>query len=112
MITLSGHKKGDTYLGLGPITVQINSIPLNLSGASIRMQIRKQKEWASYAHEWNTESGTISILNPLSGEFFVESGIIDVPAHNYYFDIEITTNDGRVITPIEGTWEILSDVTR
>ena len=109
---ISGHKAGDTWLGLSA-QIFLNGSPFNISGALIRMQIRKEKSWPSYAYEWSSTGNSILIIDQgTGGSFYICSGIVDVPARNYYYDIELQMPDGQVITPVEGTWDIQETVTR
>lgn len=111
-MNISGHKAGDTWYGLSG-QILLNGEPLNISGALVRMQIRKEKSWPRYAYEWSTTGNTIQLIdNGTGGSFYIVSGVVDVPANNYFFDIEMQLPDGQIITPVEGTWEIQETVTR
>lgn len=103
-------KKGDTFSGIR-FTVNINDVPADLTDASIRMQLRTQPLHPT-AHEMSTEGGQIEISNAEAGEFEIIEQIIDFPAYNYYYDIEITFANGVVKTYIEGKLPISQDITR
>lgn len=108
-ITLPEHKKGDTFNGQ-QFTLNINGSPADLTGASIRMDLRKVKT-GPYVLRLSTDNGGISILVPVSGIFQINPQIIDVQAATYFYDIETTFQDGTVKTYIDGTWLISQDVT-
>ena len=103
--------QGDTWQGL---TVQflISSVPVNLTGASILMQLRKTFCDSTVALEFSTGNSTIVIDNPLTGHFSVEPIIISINPRQYVYDIQVTLASGRVITIIEGNFTITPTVTR
>lgn len=104
------HINGDTFNGV-TFTVSVNSTPLNLTDAVIKMQARTSS--GALALELNTTDSEIEIITPLSGIFSVKEQIISVTdAGKFNYDIQITLSDGTVKTYIEGTWQILPSVTR
>lgn len=103
--------QGDTWEGF-TAEFLINNVAVDLTGALIRMQLRKGYCDSVVALEFSTEDGTILIDSPLNGEFSVEPRIIDITAKQYVYDLEVTLQDGRVITIIQGKFTILPTVTR
>jgi hypothetical protein len=102
------HYKGDTFEGK-VFTITVNGSPAGLLGATIKMDLRKdKKETTPLTLRLSTESG-ITILGEDS--FQIDPQIIDIPAKEYVHDIEITYANGDIKTYIEGTWKILQDVT-
>lgn len=103
--------QGDTWQGL---TCQflIDDVAVNLTGALIKMQLRKTVCDTAVALEFTTEDASIVIDNPLTGHFSVEPRIIDIPAKKYAYDIEVTLSSGRVVTIVEGNFTITATVTR
>lgn len=113
------HRRGDTWLGIPEISINIGTEPLNLDGAVIRMQVRRNPDAKDIIMEWSTEDNTIEILNNEEGKFRVNGRVIDILAGKYYYDIEINTlttlplpDNRRIITVLGGSWEIIRDVTR
>ena len=103
------HIKGDTMQAVN-FTVTVNSSALDLTGATIKMDLRTsngnlRKRFSS------VDDDGISITNAAGGVFSVLEQIIDVPAMTYNYDIEITLSDDTVNTYISGTWTILQDQT-
>jgi hypothetical protein len=103
------HIKGDTMQAVN-FTVTVNASPLNLTGATIKMDLRTsngnlRKRFSS------VDDDGISITNAAGGVFSVIEQIIDVPAMTYKYDIEITLADDSVRTYIAGTWTITQDQT-
>lgn len=113
-ITLPVHYRGDTLADI-VITYQSSDgqtvTPVDLTGASIRMQLRK-KAGANIIHEWSTTAASIVITDAPNGVFTIAAGVLDVPAYAYRFDIEVTLADGTVATPVAGTLEVKEDITR
>lgn len=105
------HKRGDSWGGWPEVTINLNAAPLDLTGSSILLQVRKSPTAPEVAAEWATGDG-ITILDPEAGQFAVEGRIIDLLAGTYVYDVELTLASGRVLTPIYGTFEILTDVSR
>lgn len=110
-LTLPDHIKGDTFPGQ-QFTVLVNEAPLPLAGAVITMDLRKDERANSErVLRLSTTLGTISIINAAGGVFQINKQIIDIPAKQYNYDIEIVLANGDVKTYISGTWTILQDIT-
>lgn len=106
------HLNNDTFEGIS-FTVVYNTVPLDLTGASIAMQLRSKKTSDTAALTLTTENESIVITNPSGGIFQIKKQIISVTTPGlFFYDIQITLQDGTVNTFIEGTWKILQDVTR
>ena len=104
------HYKGDTFKQI-PMVYKLNGTPQNLTGAVIRMQLRKEKDGVSYLVLTSVASAGITITNAVNGEFKINTQIIDIQAGNYVYDIEF--NIGGVIeTLIKGDFILTNDVTR
>jgi len=105
------HIKGDTFNGI-LFTVTINSAPLDLTDAELNMDLRLTPDTPVIAEHFDSEGNGITIdANPATGNFTFNAQIIDIPADNYYYDIEVTFPSGSVKTYIGGRWNILQDVT-
>jgi len=102
------HIKGDTFIGT-QFTVVVNEVPLDLTGASIKMILRKS---AKAPASLTLEIGSgITVADAPGGVFNINEQIIDIPAFKYLYDIEITLSNGDVKTYIGGTFQILQDIT-
>ena len=104
------HIKGDTYGGTS-FTITVNTIPLDLTGASIKMSLKSNKSTSKSDLDLTTANNRIKIVTAASGIFQVPSQVIDLPAGLYYYDIQITLANKSVKTYIEGQWKILQDIT-
>jgi len=98
-------KRGDTFKQTD-FQININSVPLDLTDAVIKMQLRKEAG-APIALE-----PTITIFNPTNGEFCIDEQIINIQACVYKYDIELTQVSGEVDTWVGGLFEITDDITR
>ena len=104
------HYKGDTFKQV-LMVYKVNGIAQNLTGAIIRMQLRKEKDGVSYLELTSVANAGITITDAVNGAFKINTQIIDINAGNYIYDIEF--NIGGVIeTLIKGDFIITNDVTR
>lgn len=104
------HYKGDTFKQI-PMVYKLNGAPQDLTGAVIRMQLRKEKDGVSYLELTSVASAGITITDAVNGSFKINTQIINIQAGNYIYDIEF--NIGGVIeTLIKGDFIITNDVTR
>ena len=100
------HIKGDTFQGVG-FLVKVNDE--NLPIAAVKMELKTSKSAAAALTLQNGSGITLSDITV--GQFTIDNQIIDIPAANYIYDIEITTQSGEVHTYISGTWRIVQGVT-
>jgi hypothetical protein len=107
---LPTHITGDTFRGV-TFSVTLNASPLDLTGAAVRMQVRRSKESDEALLDLKQAAG-ITVTDAAAGEFQIDEQIIDLPEGNHYYDIEFTLANGKRHTYIVGRWQILQDVTR
>jgi len=104
------HYKGDTFKQI-PMVYKLNGTPQDLTGAIIRMQLRKEKDGVSYLELTSVDDAGITITDALNGAFKINEQIIDIQSGNYIYDIEFNIN-GVIETLIKGDFIITNDVTR
>jgi hypothetical protein len=109
--TIPPALRGDTWPGIASITITVSGVPVSLSAASIKMQLREDLD-APVALELSTNNGGIVITNPLGGTFQIPPQIINIPFDTYNYDIQVTYPTGVVTTYITGTWQITPDITQ
>lgn len=97
--------RNDTFEEV-PFEIKKNNVPVNLTGATIRMQLRK------IAGGTIAFSPALTVTNASSGLFKINKQIIPIDAYNYLYDIEIAFSDGTVKTWISGEFLIKNDITR
>jgi hypothetical protein len=101
---------GDTWEG-SQCTVTVNSSPLNLTGATIRIDFRATPN--SIALMTLTTTSGITLTTPASGIFNINQiKKMPLPEGRYYYDVEITLADGTVKTYQYGTMIVGQDISR
>jgi len=109
--TIPPALRGDTWPGITSITIQTSGVPVSLSAASIKMQLREDID-SPVALELSTSNGLIVVTNPVGGTFQIPPQIISIPFGTYNYDIQVTFPTGIVTTYITGTWQITPDITQ
>lgn len=104
------HRRGDTWDGINSIGISVNSVSVNLSNATITMELRSDYD-APVTFSLSTTTSTIFILPSLSA-FTIPPVLIDISPATYLYDIQIIYPSGIVKTYMEGKWEIYFDITK
>lgn len=106
------HIKGDTFDEVN-FELKINDAIVNLTGATIRMQLRTNVNDVTPALSLTSVANAgITINAPTLGQFKINQQIIDIAIGNYLYDIQITYSSGVVKTYIKGTFTITQEITR
>jgi hypothetical protein len=105
------HKRGDTFEAVN-FAMLVNSVALNLTGCTLRMQLRKEYGGVIFLSLTSVASAGITITSAATGLFRINKQIINLDAFNYIYDIELIKADGTVKTYISGNFYITNDVTR
>ena len=100
------HKKGDTFSGT--FEVEQSNIPVDLTGYTIKMQLRATPNNPLIAFDFKD---SLEIHDPVNGLFQINDVDIDIPARLYYYDIEFT-KDGVVQSSETYKFIIIQDITR
>jgi len=99
-------KRGDTFWAV-QFQIVINSLPLDLTDAIIKMQVRKDAGTPIIFEP------TITITNASTGSCEIDEQIFNVCAGVYKYDIEFQLPSGEVKSDwIYGIFEITNDITR
>jgi hypothetical protein len=106
---IPAHRRGDTWEGIGSITINYNNNPIDLTNAIIKMEVREGIDSPAVI-TFTSEDNTILKNDAANGIFSIPGTIIDIPFGKYIYDIQIATLE-KTKTYIGGTWEIVSDVT-
>ena len=95
------------------LTYARNGSPVDLTGATIRMQLRQAIDERRIALDLSVgkEAGII-VSDAENGVFQIPAQVIDLLPHRYVYDIEIALSTGAVHTVMQGSWEIIQTVTR
>jgi len=106
------HIKGDTFDEVA-FQLKINDSAVNLTGAVIKMQLRKcYTDTTAALSLTSVSSAGITITNASEGRFKINTQIIDIEVYNYVYDIQITLSSGVVKTYVQGGFNITNEVTR
>ena len=105
------HIQGDTFEAVNFAVVK-NAVPVNLTGAVIKMQVKKECAGLNILSFSTVGSAGLTITNAVAGLFKINKQIINIPEFNYIYDIEITFLNGDVKTWIEGNFVVKCDITR
>ncbi len=106
------HIKGDTFDEVA-FQLKINEEVVDLTGATIKMQLRKNYSDTSAALSLTSVSSAgITITNAAEGRFKINTQIIDIEVYNYVYDIQITLSSGVIKTYVQGGFNITNEVTR
>ena len=106
------HTKGDTFNEVA-FEVKKNGTAINLTGATIRMQLRKNySDTAAILSFTSVGSAGITITTAASGLFKINAQIIDIEVYNYVYDIQFTLASGEVKTYVKGGFNVTPEVTR
>ena len=106
------HIKSDTFDQVN-FELKVNTVVKNLTGAVIRMQLRKTADDTTPALSLTSVGGAgITITSPTTGLFKINTQIINIPVYDYEYDIEIEFADGTVKTYVQGIFSITQEITR
>ena len=103
------HIKGDTFLEQEFIYKR-NGVPIDLTGWSIRMMLKLNKKDTTNVLLLSTGSG-LTIKDAVNGVLAIDKQIIDIEAHRYVYDVELTDTNNDVFTYQGGIFPIIQDVT-
>lgn len=104
--------KGDTFTGLSMTFyngVGEDKTPMDLTDASVLIQFKKGAG-QSVVFKFDTADNTILIPDPESGQILLGARVMNYPAYNYIFDVQVTTASGTVHTYFSSHWRVLQDV--
>lgn len=103
-------KRGTTWKGM-QITISVNASPLNLTGATISMKLKKKGalRTAALDYEWIIGNG-ITVTNASAGQFAINNTDIDLIATSYNYEIDITLASGIKETYVGGTFLVEDDI--
>lgn len=105
--------RGDTFQFL-PFRVETQGDPntaKDLTGAAIICQIRKNGPTGVLVKDLSLANG-ISIENFTTSRVKIEKFLLDFPAANYYYDIQVTFADASIITILHGIIPVVQDTSR
>lgn len=102
--------RGDTFQS-ETFYITVNTVDLDLTGASILMQIKKQKNGVS-VYEMSTDNSRIVITDAIGGKFKLIKQLLNIPEFGYVYDMQITLGNGDVVTWLKGSFVVTNDTSR
>jgi len=108
--TIPPHKRGDTWNGINSITITVNNVPVDFTGASIKMEFRQSID-SPVVLTLSTETSSIIITNPPAGVIQIPPRMIEIPYTKYFYDLQVTFPNDVVKTYMSGSWTITPDIT-
>lgn len=103
--------RGDTFKEY-PFEILIDNVALNLTGAVIKMDIKKDACSLPALSLTSVSNNGITITDAVNGEFKINQQIISIPAGNYQYDIQITLANGTVNTWVGGLFQVINTITQ
>jgi len=101
---------GDTWQ-MGWQILDANSVPLDLTGASVRLHIRSKS--GQLMLDANTTNDKITVNGPNGRiDLNVPYSETNIQAGTYLFDLEVTHSNNVRVTYDKGEWVVLHDMTR
>jgi len=105
------HRRGDTWDGINSITINVNSTPIDLTNAKVKIDFRQSID-SPAALTLSTDNNGIVIIQPsTTGKIKLLPKLIEIPFGKYLYDLQVIYPSGIVKTYISGTWTILPDIT-
>lgn len=108
------QRSGDTFTGVRMTATRTSNEvtnPIDLTGAVISMQVRKQA-CLDPIIDISTDTGGITLEDALNGIFRIEPLIVpQVNTHNYVYDLQFEFPNGVIQTYLKGNFPIQNDVT-
>lgn len=102
--------RGDTFKEY-PFQILINSVPLDLTDAVIKIDIKKEPCYLPVLTLTSVASNGITITDAVNGRFVINQQIINIPAFSYKYDVQITLADGTVNTFVGGLFQVINTIT-
>ena len=105
------HVKGDTWIFNNPIQFLFSpDNPINLENSRVDMWIRSKSAKGRVFLKLSTENNAITITDPQQGQIAINPMLVNRPAGEYYYDIQLILNQQK-FTYLVGHWHIIEDAT-
>ena len=97
----------DTYTGC-VFTIYVNSVLLDLTGATVQMQVRKTRNNTPII---DLSLGSGLTIVDVNGKLAIDEQVFTGVPDEYLYDIQINLASGDIKTYIKGTFTIEGDIT-
>lgn len=109
--TIPAHRRGDTWNGFNTLSFVTSGVPLNFTGANIKMEFRQKPDYP-VTFTFSTENSQIQFVDAGNAIIRVMPKVIEVPPSKYFYDLQVVYPNGVVKTYMVGTWNIFADITK
>lgn len=92
-------------------TLTANNVAINLSGSTIKIQVRKTAASPDVLLSLTTADSSIIIGGASSNQITLNK-VVNIDAGNYVYDMNVTFPSGLVKTYVWGTFFIQEDITK
>jgi hypothetical protein len=94
-----------------PFQILIGDVPLDLTGAIIEIDVKKDACSTPILALTSVDSAGITITDAVDGWFSINEQYIDVKPCNYQYDIKITLADLSVKRYVGGLFQVVTTIT-
>ena len=112
-MSLKPQYRGDTWPGFKVESILINGALPTVNAASCRMQFRDKMR--TFGFELTTETstckGSITIDDPVTWEMTIEEIVLPLDVGTWWWDLEVTDVNNKVVTILAGRIRITEDIT-
>lgn len=103
-----------TWYSEAPSAGSPEGVPVDLTGATARMQVRAKVTSPDVLHSFTTENGGI-VLGGASGDITIKATATQTATWNFtrgVYDLEVVAADGTVTRLLKGNFVVDPEVTR
>lgn len=111
-VQLHSHKAGDLWPGLSSVVIKVDGVPLDLTGAVVKMHLKRYVRDVLPAFALSSagvQPGIVLGAAAVQGMFHVPAVVVSVPPGKYFWDIQVTQG-GLPVTYASGSWQITPEV--
>lgn len=106
-------RQGVTWTLRVELSDETNNLPIDLAGATARMQLRVKANSSAFILELKESNSRITIGDDGSLTLFVDAiDTLALPVTNGVYDLLVTLADETVIAALYGTFQVIAGVTR
>lgn len=103
--------KGDRFDGLIFTLQDALAAPIDLTGATVKIEFRRGSKTGNLQKRLSIGSG-VTMATPTLGKIQLDPFIVDFQPSIYYYDVQLTFSATDVRTYIEGSMQVIQDVTQ
>ena len=104
--------RGDKWQGISALQILEDGSPPAADASSARMQIRSSPDSNNILAELTTANAKITLVSGNLWTFIIPEQTLDLEPGTYVWQFETTDVNGKVQTYMQGSIEVLKDITR